>query len=449
MRCHMSKKYRVLFIQATQYSATGSKKLCKKNRMYLPGLVFPLLAAYTPDHWDVQVKLEVVDDIDFNEDVDMVGIGCMGHAVFRGIDIADEFRKRGKTVFFGGYMPSMLPSFVAPHADSIVIGDAEISYPKLLKDFEKNGKLRPIYNNPLDSLAGLPVPKYEYIIEKNIGDMLPVQAGRGCPHSCSFCSVACIYKGKYLVRPIEEVMRDIDRIQELGYKGLYLLDDNIVGNPRYLEDFADRMMDRKMIWSSQCSLQLARNPRLLKKVAESGCKVLSFGLESITQEGLNRLNKKWVKVDEHEELLARIRDAGIMASTEMMIGTDSDTEESIRETAAFVRRAKVAIPRFYVLTPFPGSPLYDEYKKKGRLIHENYIEYTGTNCVHYPEKISPEKLNEMYRWITKEVFSLGHIFSRLVFNKYFLKNFKYYFIALLMNLQYRFMTRRGDAPNIF
>ncbi len=438
-----------MFIQATQYSAASKLGLCKQKKIYLPGLVFPLLAALTPDNWEIDVKLEVVDDIDFDADVDLVGIGCMGHAVFRGIDIADEFRKRGKKVFFGGYMASMLPDFVAPHADSIVIGDAEISYPQLLKDFEKNGKLKKIYDNPLKNLDGLPVPLYEHLTRKNIGDMLPVQAGRGCPHTCSFCSVACIYKGKYMSRPIDEVMNDIYRIKELGYNGIYLLDDNIVSNPTFLDEFAERMKPLDMIWSSQCSLNLARNPGLLKKVAASGCKVLSFGLESITQEGLDKLNKKWVKVSEHEELLGRIMDAGIMASTEMMIGTDSDTEESIRETAAFIKRTKVAIPRFYILTPFPGSPLYDEYKKKGKLIHENYIEYTGTNCVHYPEKISPEKLNEMYRWLTTEVFSLPHIFSRLLCSKGLMTNTRYYLIALLMNLQYRIYTRRGDAPNIF
>lgn len=441
-------KQKLLLIQTTQYIA-GTKRPCKQNRIYLPGLALPLLVAMTPEQWDVKIILDVVDDIDYDADVDLVGIGAMGHSIFRAIDIADEFKKRGKTVFFGGYMASMLPKFVEPHTDSIVIGDAEISYPKLLKDWEEKGKLDKIYHHPIDNLDGLPIPKYERLIEKSIGDMLPVQAGRGCPHTCSFCSIACLYKGKYMTRPIDEVMADIYRIKELGYKGFFLMDDNIVGNPKYLEELCNRIKPLKMTWASQCSLNLARNPRLLKLVADSGCKILSFGLESITQEGLDKLNKKWVKVHEHEALLKKIGDAGIMASTEMMVGTDSDTVESIKATYDFVMRAKIVIPRFYILTPFPGSPLYEDYKAQGRLIHEDYIHYTGTNCVHFPEKISPEQLNEMYTWINKKIFSIPSILSRVLLNKGFLKNMKVHLLALAVNFRYREYTKRGDAPNVF
>ncbi len=196
---------KVLFIQPTQRGADGA--LCKQSRIQLPGLVFPLLAAMTPDTWEVEVKIEVVDDIPLETDADLVGIGTMGHTVWRAVELAREFRARGKPVFLGGYMASLVAEMALEHVDSVVVGDAEISYPQLLRDFEKTGKLERIYRNPVESLAGLPVPRYRLLTEKPIGRMLPVQAGRGCPHLCSFCSIACLYRGRYLARKVDEVMR--------------------------------------------------------------------------------------------------------------------------------------------------------------------------------------------------------------------------------------------------
>jgi radical SAM superfamily enzyme YgiQ (UPF0313 family) len=274
---------KILFIQPTQYYENGTA-LCKQRKINLPGLVFPLLAAMTPEHWEVEVVIEVVDEVDFDCDADLVGIGTMGHAIFRGLEIAREFKKRGKTVFFGGYMASMVPEKVLEMGvDSVVVGDAEKSYPQLLRDYEKDGKIKKIYDLPISELKNLPLPRYELLLDKPLGNMLPVQAGRGCPHLCSFCSVSCIYKGKYLVRPIPEVMRDIKRVKELGFSGFYLIDDNIVGNPGYLSELARQIKPLNLHWASQCSLNLARNEKLLQEVADSGCRILSFGLESITQ----------------------------------------------------------------------------------------------------------------------------------------------------------------------
>ena len=199
---------KIILIQPTQYG-TETGIPCKQSKIFLPGLGLPLLAAYTPSNWEVKIIIEVVDEIDFDEDCDLVGIGAMGHAVFRAMDIASEFRKRGKKVFLGGYMVSILPEFVANYCDSVVIGDGELSYPQLLLDYETTGNLKPIYDQQLLSLDNQPIPRYDLLLEKKIGYMLPVQAGRGCPHTCSFCSIACVYKGKYLTRPVEDVMRDI------------------------------------------------------------------------------------------------------------------------------------------------------------------------------------------------------------------------------------------------
>jgi radical SAM superfamily enzyme YgiQ (UPF0313 family) len=439
---------KVLLIQSTQYSA-NSRRLCKQKKIFLPGLAFPLLASFVPDNWQLEINIEVVDDMNFDSDADIVGIGAMGHAIFRAIDIAAEFKKRGKIVFMGGYMPSLIPWFVDDHCDGVIIGDAEISFPLLLKDYEKTGTIQKIYDHQLKDLNNLPLPKYELLIKKNIGFMLPVQAGRGCPHLCSYCSIACLYKGRYMTRPVEEVMRDISRVRELGFKYFYLLDDNIVGNPKFLEELCQRVKPLKMNWASQCSTNLARNPRLLKLVAESGCRIMSLGIESINQQGLNQLNKNWVTTAEHEILLKKISDAGIIPATEMMIGTDSDTLDSIRSTYDFVMKTKIPIPKFYILTPMPESVLYHDLKKQGRLLHEDYNYYTATNCVHKPTNMTPEELNQCYWWLYKKIYSIPNILKRTIFTKAFINNPLLLIFALIVNLNYRRFIKNGDAPNIF
>jgi radical SAM superfamily enzyme YgiQ (UPF0313 family) len=439
---------KLLLIQSTQYSA-NSRKLCKQKRIYLPGLAFPLLANYLPENWQLEINLEVVDEINYSTDADIVGIGAMGHAIFRAIDIATEFRKRGKTVFMGGYMPSIVPWFIDDYCDGVIIGDAEISLPKLLNDFETTGKIRKRYEFPLSNLNNLPVPKYELFDPKKTGFMLPVQAGRGCPHLCSYCSIACVYKGKYTARPVKEVMRDILRVKELGFRYFYLLDDNIVGNPGFLEELCKQIKPLNMKWASQCSMNLARNPRLLKLVAESGCRILSLGIESITQEGLDKLNKKWVVTADHEDLLDKISRAGIIPATEMIIGTDSDTRQTIHDTFDFVMRTGIPIPKFYILTPMPGSELYSDFKKQGRLLHEDYNFYTATNCVFKPANLTPAELDEQFWWLYRKVYTLPNILRRTLFSKYFFSNPILYFYAFVVNLTYRRFIRNGDGPNIF
>jgi len=438
---------KILFIQPTQYDA--DKKLCKQKKIHLPGLVFPLLAAMTPDNWEVEVKIEVVDDINFDSDADIIGIGTMGYAIYRGIEIAQEFRKRGKLVVIGGYMASMVVDKILEHVDSVVVGDAEKSYPQLLNDYEKNGKLQPIYDMPIEKLEGLPVPRYELLIEKPIGNMLPVQAGRGCPQTCSFCCIASLYKGRYLARPIDEVVRDIQVVRDLGFKRFYLLDDNIVSNPRYLETLCKEIEPFNMTWATQCTLDLAKKPKLLETVRRAGANLMSFGIESITQEGLDKLGKAWLKVNEHKKLISTLTKAGIMVSGEMMLGTDSDTEDSIRATYDFIQETRIPIPRFYILTPPPGSALYDQYKSEGRLLTEDLQKFDGSQCVHKPANISPKKLTEMFWWLYRKVFSLKSILRRTIFNPAALKSPLLHLFALAVNLHYRKYVKKKVPPNIF
>jgi len=438
-------KKKLLLIQPTPYDSSGS--LIKRSKLYFVGLALPLLAALTPEDWDIDLVLETIEDVDLETDAQVIGISSMGHSVIRAIELAKEYRNRGKTVILGGYMVSLMAEEAGQYCDAVVIGDAEGVWRELLLDWEA-GQLKKIYRAELDSLENLPLPRYDLLTDKAIGDFLPVQAGRGCPRSCSFCSVHCLYRGKYLKRSIPEVIRDIKYIKSLGYNKFLLLDDNIVSDEGYMLELVREIAKLQMRWFSQCDITVANNPVLLKALKDSGCLVLSFGLESINQESLNSLNKAWAKVQHYPDLIQRIRLAGIEVSSEMVVGTDADTEESILATANFIEANKISVPRFYILTPIPGTDLFKQLQTEGRICNENIYAYNGTEAVHVPARMSPEQLTGAYWNLYNRVYSWTCIIKRTLFTRNFLVNPIQQLFYLLVNLKYRQDIKKGIPPNI-
>ena len=370
----------------------------------------------------------------------------MGHAVIRSIDIAKKFKELGKTVVLGGYMVSLMPEEAQKYCDALVIGDAEESWPELLKDYEE-GKLKKLYQRKLKALK-TPLPKYELLLNKKIGNFLPVQAGRGCPKACSFCSVYCLYRGQYLKREIPEVIRDIKRVKELGFKQFLLLDDNIFSNREYALNLCAEIKKLKMKWMTQCSIDIASDEELLKAIAESGCYVLSFGLESISKESLRSMNKAWAKPENYARQIKIIRQHGIDISTEMVVGADGDTLESIKNTAKFISDNHIAVPRFYILTPIPGTKYFEEMQKAKRIYNTDIYSYNGCEAVHIPKNMTPEELTKAYWDLYNEVYSIKNIVKRTLLTKTFLSrpaNALFYFGV---NLYYRSQIKNGIVPNI-
>jgi radical SAM superfamily enzyme YgiQ (UPF0313 family) len=370
----------------------------------------------------------------------------MGHAVIRSLDIADRFKALGKTVVMGGYMASLMPDEAKKHCDSVVIGDGEESFIKMLEDY-KNGNLQAFYIMPLKKLS-YPLPRYDLLTNKKIGDFLPVQAGRGCPHSCSFCSVYCLYRNSYIKRDIDEVVRDIKEVKRLGFKKFLLLDDNIYSDKAYLTELCGEIKKLNMKWMSQCSISIADDKKVLKTIAESGCMTLSFGIESISQGSLDSMNKSWAKVNRYEEQIRKVIAAGIDVSTEMVIGADGDTLESIEKTGEFIIKNKITVPRFYILTPIPGTDFYNEMLAQGRIVNHDIYSYNGAEAVHQPEHMLPQELTDAYWKLYKRVFSVGAIFRRTVLRKGFFHHPLKYMFYLYVNFYYRYQIYNGITPNI-
>lgn len=438
---------KILLIQPSPYDQ--NHKPIKKNKLYFVGLAMPILAAMMPDDWEAEIILEILEDIPFDTDADLIGISSMGHGVIRTIDIAKAFRERGKTVVLGGYMASIMAEEAAKYCDAVVVGDAELVWKQLLEDFE-NGQLKKIYEKNLErGMLSTPSPRFDLIIHKNIGDFLPVQAGRGCPNTCSFCSVACLYKGHYIKKPLEEVVRDIKQVKDLGYKKFLLLDDNIFSDREYLNALLKEIKNLNMEWMSQCDIRIGKESELLKALADSGCTTLSFGLESISRESLVGMNKGWADPSKYPQLINNIQSHGIDVSTEMVVGGDGDTLESIKMTKNFIEDNKISVPRFYILTPIPGTKFFKDIIAENRLIKDDIYSFDGTEAVHIPKNMTPDELTNAYWELYESLFTLKSIFKRNILRKEFLRKPGKYLFYCLVNLYYRYQIKQRITPNIF
>ncbi len=438
---------KLLLIQPSPYQK--DKTVVKKSRLYFVGLSLPLLASLTPKDWEVELIYEVIEDIPFDTEADLVGISTMGHGVIRSIDLAKEFKKSGKKVILGGYMASIMPQEASKYCDSVVVGDAELIWEEVLTDY-CNGKLKKFYEKPLpNGYFSTPMPRFDLLKGKKIGDFLPVQAGRGCPNSCSFCSVSCLYKGRYIKRPIEEVIRDIKQIKDLGFKKILLLDDNIFSDKTYLHKLLDTFIELNIKWMSQCEITIGHDYELLKKLYKSGCQTLSFGLESITKESLEAMDKSWATPDDYDYLIQNIRNHGIDVSTEMVVGAEGDTLESIRKTKDFIEKNKISVPRFYILTPFPGTRFFQQIEKSGRLENKDIYSYDGTSAVYTPKNMSSHELTVAYWELYENLFTFKSIIKRNILRREIFKTpFKYLFNTVV-NLYYRKQIKSRVTPNIF
>jgi len=437
-------KKKVLFIQPTIYDDAG--KLIKKRRLYFVGLAYPLLAALTPPDWECEICLETIEDIPFDTDAALIACGGMGHAANRGREIAARFKSLGKTVIAGGPMFSLVPEIAHSFFDSVVIGDAEEVWAELLRDFEHNA-LKRSYQKKLTSLS-TPLPRYDLILHKRIGDFLPVQAGRGCPHRCTFCSIYCMYRGVYLKRDIAGVMRDIRHVKSLGFKRFLLLDDNIAADPGYLEALCGEIADLGMEWMSQCALTVAAKPELLRLMARSGCSTLSFGLESVDRANLEQAGKDWCHPSEYPELLARVREAGIEIASEMMVGMDNDTPQTLDDTVEFIEHSGIIMPKFYIMTPIPGTDFYNEMRDAGRLTEEDVCTYTPTRAVIRHPVMSTEEITGRFWDMYNQVYSLRRIFRRCILHGRFWRSPAKYLFYMMINLYYRYQIKRKIGPII-
>lgn len=407
-----------------------------------PRLSLPLLASLTSSEFQVEIIDEHFDDIPFDTPADLIGIGFMTLHAPRAYQIGDEFRKRGKKVVMGGIHASTLPEETLEHADAVVVGEAEGIWLQVLEDF-KNGKMGGIYgSSQFPDLKRLPFPRYD-LLKKDRYRLFkfnfPIQAGRGCPFNCDFCSVTRFFGHQYRWRPVEEVTREI---QQSRLKKIFFVDDNIIGNPVYARELFEALIPLKLRWAGQASLNIARDEELLKLAAESGCGLLCLGVESITNTNLADIRKTMFRPDEVSELLSKIRGQGILIRASIIFGLDGDLPDVFRRTTDFLIQEKVAYADFYILTPLPGTECRRRLEEQGRILDFDWSHYDGLHVVFQPRKMEVERLEEGLWEAYTKFYSLANIFRRVLGGPIRPRTFR----TVLTNLLYRKIAMRRRHP---
>ena len=361
--------------------------------MYPPPLALPMVAALTPEDVKVIIVDEKVEPIDFEENVDLVGISVMTPFAPRAYEIADIYRKRGIKTVLGGIHPTALPEEAIEHADAVVIGEAENVWGNLIEDFKKNRLKRFYHSDQLISMKGLPLPRINLLNKDAYSTINCVQTTRGCPHNCEFCSVTAFFGRRYRQRPIKEVITEIKRLKA-NY--VFFVDDNIIGDIGYAKELFQALKLLNIEWNNQCTLTIAKDDELLKLAQESGCDMMYIGFESLSQENLESIGKSFNRVEEYEEAVKRIQDHGIEIMASFIFGLDHDDETVFEKTINFIKKNKIKKPVFSILTPYPGTKLYQRLEQENRIIDRDWSKYDFGHVVIKPKLMSPETLQRGY-----------------------------------------------------
>jgi radical SAM superfamily enzyme YgiQ (UPF0313 family) len=376
-----------------------------------PPLSLMTVAALTPQDVEVEIVDEAVRPVDFNNtDADIVGITATTAAADRAYELADRFRELGKPVVIGGVHATALPNEAAMHADSVVIGEAEGKWQTLIDDFRR-GKLQKFYATDVrPDPKDIPIPRRDLIDPQNYVFANTVQTARGCPYNCAFCSVTSFFGGTYRTRPIESVLQEI---KDLPGSLVLFVDDNIIGHPKYSRELFNLLRPLGKRWIGQASLTLLKNPDLVRMAADCGCVGLFVGMESLSDETLAHVGKKINKRQDYERAIEVLHNAGIAIVASFVFGFDEDSEDVFEKTVDFIERSGIDAAQLSILTPFPGTRLYDELSSQGRIVETRWSFYDGSHVVYKPARLSPEALLEGLRWAYKRVYSYKSIIRRL------------------------------------
>jgi radical SAM superfamily enzyme YgiQ (UPF0313 family) len=378
-----------------------------------PFLGLTQLAAAFPPHYDVQIVDERVSPVSGEEKADIVFITTLTSTAHRAYFLVDLFKKRGIPVVIGGIHATVLPGEALQYATSVVIGEAEDVMNQLLSDFER-GELAAEYRSScLSDLENIPPPAIDLLNWRHRIFLSPIQTSRGCPHNCSFCSVPTVFGRKLRLKSLSAMEKELKSLSRLRSRYLFVVDDNFT----VMKDRALAIMDLFRYygyrWMGFSNLSVSEDEDFLRALRESGCISLFVGFESLSGKGLFSKNISYDSPDAMRRAINCIHKHRIGIQGSFIFGFDEDTADVFKETVSFIQDTGIELPTICILTPFPGTPLYNSLEQEGRIIHQEWSLYDMNHVVFKPRNISPEELQQGYAWALKYLASPTSILSRL------------------------------------
>lgn len=375
----------------------------------------PLLAALTPPGHSVTLVDEAFAPDDKDQDVDLVGITVMTDVVPRAYDIADTYRRKGVKVVMGGIHPTVLPDEALEHADTVVAGEAEGIWPRLLCD-AASGQMQRLYRaGTMTDLHGLPKPRRDLFPGTKGRSYIPapvgVETSRGCPNDCEFCSIGRTLGSQYRVRPVEEVIAEIEAIAS---PYIFFVDDALALNRNAAKKLFTEMIPLKKLWLGQGTVSLAEDPELLRLMQRSGCLGLLIGFESVqkaAQDGVRKI--KNLRID-FDEAMRRFHGEGFGILGAFVLGFDHENGDVFEQTLEFIMRSRIDCAELRILTPYPGTRLYDRLSSEGRLFEKDWWlrGYPPDTLLYQPAGMTADELINGFTRLNREAYSFSAITKR-------------------------------------
>lgn len=413
---------------------------------FVPPITGIYIAALTPPAHKVRVYHQQVDKINYNTDADLIAISFFSGFAIEAYRLADYFRGINKTVIAGGPHVSFCTEESLEHFDSIVIGEVETVWNEILSDFESK-ELKPKYFGVSKELDENPSPRYDLISDMFFVKRV-VQATRGCPYSCSFCTVPLINPG-FRKRPVENVIKDI-KYNNFKYwwqrKIVWFWDDNLTIDRKFIKELLTQMIPLKKWWLTQASIDIVKDDELLYLMKKSGCIGVFLGLETFGESSILDANKKHNLISEYSNAVKKLHKHGISVMAGLISGFDNDTEKSIIKMSDDLMKLGIDVPFLSIMTPFKGTGIYSKFEKEDRLIKErDWRFYNGYNVTFEPRYLSPNGLLKAHRTLWGKAFSFKNTTLRIVRSMFYL-SIGAFFMTLFMNSFYGYKRLKNNFP---
>ena len=402
-----------------------------------PPLSLATIAALTPVNFKTRIIDENIEEIDFDEQYDLVGITGNTYHIGRAEEIADKFSKRKIIVVCGGYAVSICPERWRSFADVLIIGEAERIWPEFLTDFISGSFRKEYREEERFDLSISPIPDYRGILKSNLRKYSygVVQANRGCPFRCEFCSVT-VYAGKKIrYKPVNNIIREIDQSQKIGkYRFIFIVDDNFCADIQKAKEILAALkvwnlkQKRPVSFITQLSIDAARDEEFLALAAEAGLNIFSIGIETPNIECLKEVRKYQNIVTNISEAVKKIHQHGITIMGNSMIGFDNDDLSVFKKHFEFFSKLGIANVSVYPLLAFDGTLLKERMIEEGRYIDKNAVLFgkgqyfnmlNASNII--PKNMSVEQLHKGILWLLNELYKSGNYIERF---KLFFKDFE-------------------------
>ena len=406
---------RILFI--TPYDTNYRyKSAFTKSLTYMP-LTMPYLAALIPHEYGAECRAvdEGVQRVDYDRlgHFDIVAITAVTSSVCRGYELAAYFKAKGSYVVMGGHHVTLQPDEAMEHAHTVLTGPADRVWREFLADFVRGTPKARYDGHPCD-VGSVPVsPRRELMNKSKYIGVPTVIANYGCTNHCDFCVINSFWGGLHTTRRIEEVVAEI---RALKSKYILFLDPSPTSNRVYAMELYRALIPLGIRWAGLCTTDIGEDEELFDLMIQSGCIGILMGFETFSEESLKESHKRNT-VDSYQRVVRKFHERGVTVLGTFMLGFDGDTEESIRKMPDYIEEIGVDIPRFAILTPYPGTPVFDRLEREGRIITRDWRCYDSIHAPYTPAHFSPRELEQLLVTVSNECYTMRRMWRRIKGNR--------------------------------